>query len=149
MYMLSDKAVLGSTDSLSSIQESDVTESSIVVKWKHMENTPPSNIHQYYSYHVQYKGTIDSDWTTGRIVLYNPDDDPPQATIDGLTASTEYQIRVLGIRTADEKTDMHDDPSSSNIRTFMTASSSTGLACVMFVFVEKITLTTCLFTFVY
>ena len=124
--MFSDVAVLGFTDSLSSITESDVTESSIVVKWKHMENTPPSNLHQYYSYYVQYKQTVDSAWTTGRIVQYNPDDDPPQATLDGLTASTEYQVRILGIRTLNGNTDLLDNPGSSNIRTFITDPSSTG-----------------------
>ena len=111
---------------LQSISESDFTESSVFVKWKHMENNPSSNIYQYYSYYVQYKQTVDSDWTTGRIVQYKPDDDPPQATIDGLTASTEYQVRILGIRTLNGKTDLLDTPSSSNIRTFTTGTSSTG-----------------------
>ena len=88
-----------------------------------MENTPPSDLHQCYSYYVQYKKTVDSDWTTISIVQYNPDVDPPQATLDGLTASTEYQVRVLGIRTFNGKTDLLDNPSGSNIRTF-----TTGLA---------------------
>ena len=105
---------------------SDVTESSAIIKWNHMDNKPSSNLHQYYSYYVQYRQIVDSDWTTGRVVQYNPDDDPPQATLGGLTASTEYQVRVLGIRTLNEKTDLLDNPSSSNIRTFTTDTSSTG-----------------------
>ena len=115
-----DKAVINSVDSLLSVSSSDVTVSSVLIKWKHIENTPPSDLHQYYSYYVQYKKTVDSDWTTISIVQYNPDVDPPQATLDGLTASTEYQVRVLGIRTFNGKTDLLDNPSGSNIRTFTT-----------------------------
>ena len=118
--MFLDEADLSSTDGLHSISESDVSESSVVIKWNHMENNPSSNLHQYYSYYVQYKQTVDSDWITGRIVEYNPDDDPPQITLDGLTAGAKYQVRVLGIRTLNEKTDLLDNPSSSNIRTFST-----------------------------
>ena len=114
------------SDSLHSISESDVTESFVVVKWNHMENNPLPNRHRYYSYYVQYQNTVDNVWTTGRIVQYNPDDDPPQAILDGLTASTEYHVRVLGIRTIDGKTDLLDNPSSSNIRTFTTFESSKG-----------------------
>ena len=117
---------MNSDDSLRSISESDVTETSVVVKWKHMENKPSTNLHQYYSYYVQYKKTVDSEWTPLRIVPYNPNDDPPQAKIDGLTASTEYQVRILGIRIFDGKTDLLENPSSSNIITFTTDASSTG-----------------------
>ena len=124
--MLLDETVMSSTGSLHSISESDVSESSVIIKWNHMDNNPSSNLHQYYSYYVQYKQTVDSDWITGRIVQYNPDDDPSQATLDGLTANTEYQVRVLGIRTLNEKTDLLDNPNSSNIRTFTTEGSSTG-----------------------
>ena len=125
-FVVSDEVVMSHNGNLQSIAESDFTESSVFVKWKHMENNPSSTLHQYYKYYVQYKQTVDSDWTTGRIVQYNPEDDPPQATLDGLTASTEYQVRVLGIRELNERTDLHDNPSSSNIRTFTTGSSSTG-----------------------
>ena len=117
---------MSSNNSLHSISESDVTESLVLIEWKPMSNKPPEIAHKYYSYHVQYKRTLDSDWTTGRIVPYNPDDDPPQATIDGLSANTEYQVRVLVIRKLNKKTDLLDDPSSSNIRKFTTGAYSTG-----------------------
>ena len=122
MCVFLDEAYMSYT-SLQSISESDVSESSVIIKWNHMENKPTSNLHQYYSYYVQYKQTVDSDWTTGRIVPYNADDDPPKVTLDGLTAGTEYEARVLGIRELNGKTDLLDNTSSSNIRTFSTGTT--------------------------
>ena len=43
--MFLDEAHLSFTDGLHSISESDVTESSVVIKWNHMEHNPPSILH--------------------------------------------------------------------------------------------------------
>ena len=98
MYFLSsDGSVMSRNDSLHSISQSGITASSVIIKWNHMKNRPPSHLHGYYSYYVQYMQTVDSEWTTGRIVQYNPDDDPPQATLDELTPNTKHKVRILGI----------------------------------------------------
>ena len=79
---------------------------SLVVKWRHMRNQPADeDLYQYYSYYVEYRREGSSQWIRGPIVPYNPDVDPPQATIDGLTSNTEYQVRILGVRSKGDQTD--------------------------------------------
>ena len=114
------KADMSSMGGLRDVSVENISQSSVIVVWDHMRNKIPLARHQYYSYYVQYKQTIDSDWTTERIVQYNPDNDPPQATLDGLTASTEYQVRVLGIRTLNGNSDETENPESTKSRTFTT-----------------------------
>ena len=77
------------------------------------------DLYQYYSYYVEYREKGSSDWITGRIVPYNPDVDPPQATIDGLTSNTEYEVRILGVRSKGKQTD-EEKAGSTRIVTFTT-----------------------------
>ena len=114
------KADMSSMGGLQDVSVGNISQSSVIVEWDHMRNEIPLARHHYYSYYVQYKQTIDSDWTTGRIVQYNPDEDPLQATLNGLTASTEYQVRVLGIRTLNGNSDEFENPESTKSRTFTT-----------------------------
>ena len=92
---------------------------SVVVRWHHMYNRPDEDLYQYYSYHVMYSEKGSSDWIRERIVPYNPDDDPPQNTIDGLTSHTEYQVRILGVRSKGDLTD-EETADSTRIETFVT-----------------------------
>ena len=79
---------------------------SLVVKWRHMRNQPADeDLYQYYSYYVVYRERGSSQWFRGPILPYNPDVDPPQATIDGLISNTEYQVRILGVRSKGDQTD--------------------------------------------
>ena len=79
---------------------------SLVVKWRHMRNQPADeDLYQYYSYYVEYRVEGSSQWIKGNIVSYYPDVDPPQATIEGLTSNTEYEVRILGVRSKDGQTD--------------------------------------------
>ena len=79
---------------------------SLVVKWRHMRNQPADeDLYQYYSYYVEYRREGSSQWIRGNIVPYNPDVDPPQAMIDGLTSNTEYEIWILGVRRIGDQTD--------------------------------------------
>ena len=79
---------------------------SVSVKWAHIRNRPNDvHLYQYYSYYVKYREQGSSDWISGSIVPYDPDDDPPQATIDGLTSNTEYQVRIVGVRRKGDQTD--------------------------------------------
>ena len=105
---------------LHSILEKHIYQSAVTVKWANMRNIVPLEYRRYYSYYVQYKKIGDSDWTTGRIVQYYPDVAPSQATLDGLTDSTEYQVRVLGIRTLNGMSDESENPESTNSRIFTT-----------------------------
>ena len=114
------KADMSSMGGLQDVSVGNIFQSSVIVEWDHMRNEIPLARHQYYSYHVQYKQTVDSAWTTGRIVQYNPDEDPLQATLNGLTASTDYQVRVLGIRTINGNSDEFENPESTKSRTFTT-----------------------------
>ena len=92
----------------------------IVVRWIHIRNPPDDkDLYQYYSYYVEYREKGSSDWITGRIVSYNPDDDPPQATIDGLTSHTEYEVRILGVRSKGNQTD-EEEADTTRIKTFTT-----------------------------
>ena len=78
---------------------------SLVVMWSHIRNPPDDeDLYQYYSYYVEYRALGSSDWIRD-ILPYNPDDDPPQATIDGLASHTEYQVRILGVRSKGSQTD--------------------------------------------
>ena len=79
-----------------------------------MYNRPDEDLYQYYSYHVMYSEKGSSDWIRERIVPYNPDDYPPQNTIDGLTSHTEYQVRILGVRS---KGDLTDEETADSTRT--------------------------------
>ena len=93
---------------------------SLVVKWSHMKNPPDDEgLHQYYSYYVKYKEKVSSKWISGSIVPYNPDVDPPQATIDGLASNTEYDVRILGVRTKGNQTD-EETAKKTNTKTFTT-----------------------------
>ena len=84
-------------------------------------NNPPDDegLYQYYSYYVKYKEKVSSDWISGSIVPYNPDVDPPQATIDGLTSNTKYDVRILGVRTKGDQTD-EETAEKTNTKTFTT-----------------------------
>ena len=92
---------------------------SVVVRWHHMYYPPDEDLYQYYSYHVMYSEKGSSDWIRERIVPYNPDDDPPQNTIDGLTSHTEYQVRILGVRSKGDLTD-EETADSTRTETFVT-----------------------------
>ena len=79
---------------------------SLVVSWSHMINPPDDeDLYQYYSYYVEYRENTSSDWIRESIVPYNPDDDPPQATIGGLNSNTAYKVRILGVRSKGNQTD--------------------------------------------
>ena len=93
---------------------------SLVVKWLHIRNQPDDeDLYQYYSYYVEYKEKGSSDWIRESIVPYNPDDDPPQATIDGLTSHTEYQVMILGVRSKGGQTD-EEKADKTDTKTFTT-----------------------------
>ena len=105
---------------------------SLVVKWLHIRNQPDDEgLYQYYSYYVEYKEKGSSDWIRGSIVPYNPDDDPPQATIDGLTSHTEYQVRILGVRSIRDQTDK-ETAKKTDTNTYTTLSGRTILSLVTF-----------------
>ena len=88
--------------------------------WKPLTNVLTADIYQYYSYHIQYRQSGSQTWTTGVIILYDPDDESPQTTIGKLTPYTQYDIRVVAIRTVDGKTDESENPDHTNIRTVST-----------------------------
>ena len=90
--------------------------SSLVVKWSHTRDVfNDEDLYRYYSYYVEYKDKGSPDWISGSIVPYNPDVDPPQATIDGLTSNTEYEVRVVGVRTKGDQTDEEDADKTNTI----------------------------------
>ena len=93
---------------------------SLVVKWEHMKRQPAdTDLYQYYRYYVEYREEgSSSDWIT-IIVSYNPNDDPPQATIDELTSNTEYEVRIRGVRTKGDQTD-EENADKTNTETFTT-----------------------------
>ena len=92
---------------------------SLVVMWSHIRNQPDDeDLYQYYSYYVEYRALGSSDWIRD-ILPYNPDDDPPQATIDGLTSHTEYQVRILGVRSKGTQTD-EETADKTKTKTFTT-----------------------------
>ena len=92
---------------------------SLVVMWSHIRNQPDDeDLYQYYSYYVEYREKGSSDWIRD-ILPYNPDDDPPQATIDGLASHTEYQVRILGVRSKGSRTD-EETAEKTNTKTFTT-----------------------------
>ena len=84
-----------------------------------MYNQPDEDLYQYYSYHVMYSEKGLSDWIRERIVPYNPNNDPPQNTIDDLTSHTEYQVRILGVRSKGDLTD-EETADSTRTETFVT-----------------------------
>ena len=93
---------------------------SLVVKWIHMKNPPDDEgLYRYYSYYVKYREKVSSNWISGLIIPYNPDVDPPQATIDGLISGTEYVVRILGVRTKGDQTD-EETAEKTNTKTFTT-----------------------------
>ena len=114
-FYISVAAVMQS-DSLALLNK---TITSLVVKWNHTENQPDEDLYRYYSYYVEYKEKGLAYWIREPIVSYNPDVDPPQATIDGLTSNTEYQVRILGVRTKGTQTD-EEDADKTNVETFTT-----------------------------
>ena len=93
---------------------------SLDVKWRHMYDTPPDvDLYKYYSYNVKYRKKDDDDWISGPVVPYNPNDNPPQATIDELTSHTEYQVRILGVRSKEKQTD-EETADKTDVKTFGT-----------------------------
>ena len=95
------------------------TITSLAVKWNHIENQPDEDLYRYYSYYVEYKEKGLAYWIREPIVPYNPDDNPPQATIDGLTSGTEYEVRILGVRTKGDQTDK-ETAEKTTVETFTT-----------------------------
>ena len=116
----SDKASISSTDGLYSIPDSYISKSSVTVSWKPLTNDLSADVYQYYSYHIQYKESGSLTWPTGDIIPYDPDDETPETTIINLTPYTDYDIRVVAIRTVDGKTDESDNPDHTNTRTVST-----------------------------
>ena len=111
---------MSSSTGLYNISDTDITMSSVSVKWKHLRNVLTADVYQYYSYHIQYRQSRSIAWTTGAIIPYDPDDESPQTTINNLTPNTEYNVRVIAIRTVDGKTDESENPDYTNTRTVST-----------------------------
>ena len=119
-WVYSDQADISGSSGLHSIQDTDITKSSITVKWELPRNTISEDLHQYYGYRIEYKQSGSPTWTSGDIIPYDPDDESPQTTIINLTPNTEYDIRVLAIRTVNGETDETENPNHTNTRTVKT-----------------------------
>ena len=114
-FYISAAAVMQS-DSLALLNK---TITSLVVMWNHIENQPDEDLYRYYSYYVEYKEKGLAYWIREPIVPYNPDDNPPHATIEGLTSGTVYEVRILGVRTKGTQTD-EEDADKTIVETFTT-----------------------------
>ena len=103
----------------SGFTDTNITTSSVTVKWQQLQNDFSADVYQYYSYHIQYKQSGSTTWTTGAIIPYDPDESP-QTTIVNLKPNTEYNIRVVAIRTVGGKTDEDEEPDHTNTKTVTT-----------------------------
>ena len=107
------------------------------MKWKPLRNTISEDVHQYYGYRIEYKQSGSPTWTPGDIIPYDPDDESPQTTIINLTPNTEYDIRVLAIRTVNGETDETENPNHTNTRTYSTL-PTTGNSLINYIYTRRI-----------
>ena len=125
--------ITGASDMISgSLRMLKRTKQSLDVKWSHMRNQPNADLYQYYSYYVEYREKGSSDWIR-ESMPYNPDDDPPQATITKLTSGTEYEVRISGVRTKGDQTD-EEDAEKTDISIFITLFGTFSLIKSYFIF---------------